>query len=98
MPNKNYLAGRRLEYDLMRLYEERGFSTLRTAGSHGAFDVIAYDEKRKPVFIQCKRVANQATAKRMGKVYESSVSPSLYYHQCLAIRVKGISAPIEVII
>lgn len=42
MPSKNYLAGRRKEYQTMRLLEAQGYLAFRMAGSHGAFDVIAF--------------------------------------------------------
>lgn len=41
MPNKNYLSGRRLEYEVMKLYKKAGCDATRTAGSHGWVDVVA---------------------------------------------------------
>lgn len=41
MPNANYKAGVRAEYRTMKMLDAKGYITLRTAGSHGAFDVIA---------------------------------------------------------
>jgi Holliday junction resolvase len=41
MPNANYLAGRRKEWQTMRLLEAQGYLAMRMAGSHGPFDVIA---------------------------------------------------------
>lgn len=40
MPNKNYTNGVRREYQTKKVLEERGFLVLRSAGSHGAFDLV----------------------------------------------------------
>jgi hypothetical protein len=37
----------------MKDLNEQGFTTLRTAGSHGAFDVVAFS-RECVMFIQCK--------------------------------------------
>ena len=42
MPNKNYLAGRRLEYKAKKELEEKGWKVIRASGSHGEFDLVAY--------------------------------------------------------
>ena len=36
-----YAKGRRAEYKTMRVLEAAGYTTLRTAGSHGVADVVA---------------------------------------------------------
>lgn len=41
MPNPRYLAGRRAEYAIVKAYRDAGWNAVRTAGSHGLFDVIA---------------------------------------------------------
>lgn len=41
MPNKNYLSGRRLEYEIVHAAKRIGGVACRTAGSHGWIDVIA---------------------------------------------------------
>lgn len=59
MPNKNYLRGRRLEWQVKKDYEAAGYKVMRTAGSHGDFDLIAVYEGSLLtgiVFIQCKVV------------------------------------------
>lgn len=62
MPNKNYLRGRRLEWQVKKDLEQDGWTVMRTAGSHGFADLIALkgDTIR---FIQCKTIA---TAKGSG--------------------------------
>jgi len=53
MPNKNYERGRASEYKCQRDLESIGYQTSRTAGSHGAADVIAWNTEGMR-FIQCK--------------------------------------------
>ncbi len=43
MPNANYLRGRRYEYEVKKRWTSETHKALRTAGSHGAYDIIAYD-------------------------------------------------------
>ena len=50
--NTNYRKGRRLEYKTMRVLERAGYETLRTAGSHGLFDVVAFSS----VNVRCVQV------------------------------------------
>lgn len=38
--NKNYLSGRRLEYEMVHEAKKRGLDACRTAGSHGWIDVV----------------------------------------------------------
>lgn len=42
MPNKNYLAGRAMEYRVMKDLRSKGLEALRTAGSHGVADIVAF--------------------------------------------------------
>jgi len=39
----NYASGRRAEYRCQRILEAAGYTTARMAGSHGMFDVIAWN-------------------------------------------------------
>lgn len=59
MANKNYRAGRAFEYRVAKTYRDLGYTVLRTAGSHGPFDLIAIPHRWRAVwpvtlFIQCK--------------------------------------------
>lgn len=58
MPNKNYLRGRRLEWQVKKDLEDKGWLAVRTAGSHGHWDVIAFkDDDIHDIsvkLIQCK--------------------------------------------
>ena len=42
MPNKNYLAGRAMEYRVIKDLRSKGLEALRTAGSHGVADIVAF--------------------------------------------------------
>ena len=54
MPNPNYIAGRRLEYDTVNALKELGYRTIRAAGSHGIIDVLGWDSVNRYA-IQCKK-------------------------------------------
>lgn len=95
MPNKNYQAGRRLEYACIAYWKARGYHAVRTAGSHGLFDVVAFREDRKPEFIQCKRVRSAATAKRLLDKFRDETLPSPHYHQVMEVKIKGTSGVIS---
>jgi len=40
MPNNAYLRGRRLEWQVQKLFKDAGFACMRTAGSHGLADLV----------------------------------------------------------
>jgi hypothetical protein len=75
MPNKNYIRGRASEYKCQRDLETLGYQTARTAGSHGAADVIAWN-KTHIRFIQCKTFkTNQGSYSADLKKIESLLLP-----------------------
>ena len=45
MPNRNYTAGRTLEYKVIKDLRSKGLEGLRTAGSHGVADIVAFHPK-----------------------------------------------------
>lgn len=66
--------------------------TVRTAGSHGNWDIIAIDDKRGVVtLIQCKVTKNLATAQRLLKRFRESppLQPMTSIHQTIEIKVTG---------
>ena len=67
--NKNYLRGRITEYKIMKVLEGQGFTCFRTAGSHGAADIIAvgHGEVR---FIQAKRQKKKSSLRGYDKDIE----------------------------
>lgn len=89
MPNSNYQAGRRFEYERMAAWRSKGYEVLRTAGSHGAYDLIAFRKDRLPEFIQCKVVSTPSAMKRLLKSFKPDDFCSGYYHQVLEVKVKG---------
>jgi len=56
MPNKNYVKGRRKEYQIVKELKEWGFDIAqRTAGSKSPIDIFAIHKKTKTIlFIQAK--------------------------------------------
>jgi Holliday junction resolvase len=89
MPNKNYQAGRRFEYEVMRAAERQGMSCVRASGSHGLYDVIAFHVDRKPQMVSCKVVAKEADAARLIKHFREHTQHAEYFHQTLAVKIKG---------
>ena len=67
MPNSNYESGRRFEYARMKHYREKGCHVMRTAGSHGLFDLICIDTRGLVIMVQCKVVSTLAQAIRLLK-------------------------------
>lgn len=49
-----YAAGRRAEYKCVQQLKREGFNAVRTAGSHGPFDVVAWN-RAGVRFIQVKK-------------------------------------------
>ena len=52
--NKNYINGRKREYDIKHFLEKKGFECFRTSGSHGSADIIAIS-KSHIYLIQSKK-------------------------------------------
>jgi len=52
-----YEAGRRAEYAAIAQLRIEGYQAVRTAGSHGPFDIVAWKD-RDLLFVQVKRVSN----------------------------------------
>jgi Holliday junction resolvase len=98
MANPNYNRGVRFEREVMKEWEAKGYAVLRTAGSHGAFDVIAYHPNRPVEFIQCK-VLQKGSIKEAHTMTKRFVDtpplrPSKYFHQVLEVKVTGENARI----
>jgi Holliday junction resolvase len=51
VPRSPYRKGARYEYYVKRLLEEKGYLVFRTAGSHGPFDLIAFDVQNKVILL-----------------------------------------------
>lgn len=89
MPNPNYTRGVRFEYARKRVWEGRGYLVLRTAGSHGAWDLVAIRHDAPVELIQCK-VLKAGTTKqaealvRAFKIKHPHVD-SRYFHQTIEV-------------
>jgi len=51
MPRSPYRKGARYEYYVKQLLEEKGYLVVRTAGSHGPFDLIAFDKRNNLILL-----------------------------------------------
>jgi Holliday junction resolvase len=91
--NKNYRAGRAFEYEVVEHWRERGYDSIRTAGSHGLYDVIAFRVDRKPEMVQCKRTSRESEAKRLIEEFKKT-PPALHYHQSMFVKIKGTKEPV----
>ena len=91
MTNPNYQRGVRFERERKKAWKESGHTVLRTAGSHGAFDLVAIPLQLKwPVsLIQCKvlKTGTSAQACAMVKAFKKNppLLPSAHYHQVLEV-------------
>jgi hypothetical protein len=90
MGNSNYQKGVRFEREVMKQWlEEKGASAgMRTAGSHGPFDVVVI-HKDHPTFIQCKVTASRSTGELLIKRFREAppLNPSAHFHQLLMVKI-----------
>ena len=91
MPNKNYISGRAFEYKVMKELRDMGFLVMRTAGSHGPFDIVAITDAGYVSLIQCKRVNDYNKVNALVNEFHKNLPlpRSEHYIQCLAVSVKG---------
>ncbi len=64
MPNRNYERGRRFEYRTIKLLEATGYTAGRSAGSHGIFDVWAFNAMHWRLIQVKSRSASMSPAER----------------------------------
>jgi Holliday junction resolvase len=104
MPNKNYLRGRRLEWQVKKDLERDGWIAVRTAGSHGHWDIIAFRDHVDRLLIrliQCKATSSLSAAKRLVKEHRKKLPLRQFpnVQQELIIKITGtksyISYPLE---
>ena len=63
--NKNYRSGRRIEYNIMNDLKKKGWAVVRSAGSHGRWDLTALNPKSgRQLLIQCKPLSMSINAKQ----------------------------------
>ena len=91
MTNKNYVSGRAFEYRRKEAWEAKGYQVIRSAGSHGPFDLIAFHWERPVELIQCKRVKTLKAAERLIKAFveDPPQLPSRFFHQSIEIYVSN---------
>lgn len=89
-PNRNYQAGVRFEREQQKVWEAKGQICLRTAGSHGAFDLVAIKPGFNVTLIQCKVVSTEAAADLIIKRFRSDppIQPGAF-HQQLAVKIRN---------
>jgi hypothetical protein len=100
-PNLNYRAGRRVEYGRRKHWIKRGFEVVRSAGSHGIWDLcgVRLEDPNHPVqFIQCKRVDTVTQARALVRKFQQKppMKPSPHYNMVLEVQVKGSSEIISI--
>lgn len=88
MPNTNYNSGRKFEYRRMKELRAGGWEVLRTAGSHGPWDLVAIAPDGSAVFIQCKRVERASQVRALRSAFLKEHTHWKTNHQCLSIYVK----------
>lgn len=62
--NRNYAKGVRFERKRKAAWEKKGYVVLRTAGSHGPWDLIAIREHAPVELIQCKVCKTHTQARK----------------------------------
>jgi len=94
MPNTNYLAGRRLEYEVKKVFEAQGYHVIRASGSHGLYDLVCI-RSNQIILVQCKLCADASTAAKL-RVKWGLNPPFQPFNfpatQVLATKIKGSSA------
>jgi Holliday junction resolvase len=91
MVNNNYVKGARFERELAKKLELKGFTVFRTAGSHGACDLIAVKEGLIS-FVQCKASNKRVPASMVRDSFlKLSTLPKqhLFPISLVAVREKG---------
>lgn len=90
--NRNYQAGRRLEYQVVKEMREclDYDAVMRTAGSHGPADVIGIS-KEVVCLVQCKVVSDLAAVSRVVKALTKNppFPRSDKYIQYIVVKLKG---------
>lgn len=84
-----YRRGRRFEYQRMKHWRDRGYTVIRSAGSHGPFDLIAF-RNHEVHFIQCKMLQGEAAAQHLMGLWIASppLEESEHYTQHIEIAIK----------
>ena len=71
---QNYRSGRALEWTYRKKLEADGFTVMRSVGSKGPFDFVAWD-RTIVLFVQLKRRMTCPAAGRMSVGFDDDVPP-----------------------
>ncbi len=89
MSNANYQRGVRWERTCKKAWEARGYTVLRTAGSHGFADLVCLKPDRVVTFVQCKCLKHgiQKDAYNMTRKFMKTPPflPNVHFHQVLEV-------------
>ena len=91
----NYTAGRAKEYKVMKFLDKQGYTTLRTAGSHGDWDVLAYKEGDCVEVVQVKYNKEGMPTKNELIRFETAALPFCARAYLVAFK-RGQSSPFRV--
>ena len=98
MTNYSYCRGRSFEYQRARHYREEGCLVLRSAGSHGDFDLTIIRPRGLVLLLQCKRTNIRSVGMRMCREFKANPPlPAGYYEQRMEVLVKGGEMIVETI-
>lgn len=93
MGNKNYEKGRRFEYERAAHHRARGCEVMRTAGSHGLFDLVLITPNGHVEFVQCKVTSDEGEARRMINAFRANPPMGLDrnadYNQVMEVKILG---------
>ena len=88
----NYQIGRRFEYERAAYYRGQGATVLRTAGSHGPYDLVVITAGGYVYMIQCKVVSSEAEAKRLIEQFKKDPPfKGVDFVQIMEVKIKGTS-------
>jgi Holliday junction resolvase len=74
MVNKGYERGRAFEYKMVTYFKRRGYYVTRSAGSHGAADLVAVKKNQRPIFVQCKTGAAKVDMEEHNKLFHAALA------------------------
>ena len=95
MGNKSYIKGRNFEYRVKKYYENKGYYVIRSAGSHGIFDLIAISNT-KVLGIQCrvnKKIKKDEIEKMAEFETKYGITPVIAYRNGKKLIIEPISFP-----
>lgn len=85
--NKNYIAGRNFEYARAKAWRAKGYTVVRSAGSHGVWDLCAVRADYPVELIQCKKLEGERQAYMLIRKFKQDppLAPSKRYHLTIEV-------------